>query len=245
MTRLARLAVIMVAIALSPLAVLAPAAALADTASTTLHVVGNGRVFVTPDRATVTINVNRSAATRQLARRRVNAISARIIGGLVGTGIERPSIQTSSITLNSSQVTIGPVGHRRHRISYNAEIDLTVTTKQIKLLSPLFAIASRDGASSFAGPSFDFSDPSAGLVGATAAALRDARRRADAAAAALGMHVIGVQSVDLDPGSGSAQSPSAPAAGGSAPRSAPPKTPVLTGRQEVDAQVDVVYELGS
>ncbi len=239
MTRLARLAVIVAVLAL-----LAPARALSQTGASTLHVVGHGRVFVAPDMATVTINTGRSAATRAQARGRVNTVVARIIHGLVGIGVNRPSIQTSSITLDTSEVTIGRPGHRHQRISYDAEIDLTVTITQIKLLSSLFAVASRAGATSFAGPSFGFADPSAGLVDATAAALRDARRRADAAATEIGLHVVGVQSVDLDPGSGSTPAPGAPSAPtGSAPRSS--KTPVLAGRQEVDVDVDVVYELGS
>lgn len=234
MTRVTRLAVIAFAFAL-----FSPGTALSQTGPATLHVVGHGRVFVKPDMATVTITVDRSAATRPLAGHRVNAVTDRIIAGLLGIGVDRPSIQTSAISLNTQRI---PIGHHRHRTAYRAEIDLTVTITRIALLSPLFAVASRDGATSFSGPDFGFSDPSAGLLDATAAALRDARRRADAAAAQLGMHVVGVQSVDLDPGSGSTPLPSS-GASGSAP--ATTKTPVLPGREEVDADVSVVYELGS
>lgn len=163
----------------------------------TIHVVGHGRVFVTPDVATVTVTVNRSANLSRTARTRVNRVIGRIVGGLVRIGVDRPSIQTSTITLNSS--TTGR-GHQRHR-TFDAEVDLTVTIRRISLLSPLFDVASRAGADSYSGPNFDFSDPSAGLVQASDAALADARRRADAAAAQLGMRVVGVQSVDLDPSS--------------------------------------------
>ncbi|PZS11668.1 MAG: hypothetical protein DLM64_06325 [Solirubrobacterales bacterium] len=233
MPRLARLA----ALVAFALVLCSPAVALADPATTTLHVEGHGRVFVMPDIATVTINVNRSGPTRQLARRRVNTVVARIVRGLVAIGIDRPSIQTSSITLSTT--------HRRHHpASYDAEIDLTVTTTHISLLSPLFDVASRAGATSYQGSNFDFSNPSAGLIDATNAALRDARARADAAAATLGLHLVGVQSVDLDPGSGT-QPPSGVGAPSSPTSASSLKTPVLPGRQEVDADVDVVYLLGS
>jgi uncharacterized protein len=212
-----------------------PAAAAAG--STTLHVVGHGRTFVTPDLATVTITVDRTTASRELARGRTNGATAQIISGLLRIGIARIDIQTSSITLTASSVS---TGRHPHRTVYTAEIDLTVTTNRISLLSALFNVASRGGASGFSGPNFGFSDPSAGLIDATAAALKDARRRADAAAAAIGMQVIGVQSIDLDPGSTPVPAAGAP----SAPTSTGSKTPVLPGRLEVDVSVDVVYLIG-
>ncbi len=234
MVRLARLASIVVVLALWPQAV-----ALAQPGTTTLHVVGHGRVFVQPDLATISIVVSRPGATRQLAEGRVNRVTAGIIGGLVRIGIDRASIQTSNIMLGTSTVRVGRHGHRT---VYNAEIDLTVTTKRISLLASLFDVATRGGADSFSGPNFGFSDPSAGLLDATAAALSDARRRADAAAAQLGLKVVGVQSVDLDPGSGSTPAPAQGAPGSGTAKSS---TPVLPGRLEVDANVDVVYELGT
>lgn len=235
MRRCARLATLVVGFALA-----LPTSALADPGTTTLHVVGHGRVFVTPDLATVSIIVNRSAATRELARGRTNRIIASMTSGLVRIGVQRQEIQTSAITLSTSTVRRN---HVRRKV-YDAEIDLTVTITRISLLSPVFEVASRAGADSYVGPNFGFSNPSAGLIDASAAALSDARRRADAAAAQLGMHVSGVQSVDLDP-----QSTPLPAAGApgssSAPTSLQSTTPVLPGRAEVDADVEVIYNLSS
>jgi uncharacterized protein YggE len=236
MRHLARLVPIVAALAL-----IVPAPALGATA-TTLHVTGHGRVFVTPDVATVGITVTRSAATRQLARANADRVVARMIAGLVGIGLARTDIQTSLISLSSSTV---PTGHHRHRTLYSAELDLTVMTTRISLLSPIFDVATRTGADSFSGPNFGFSDPSAGLADASAAALRDARTRADAAAAQLGMNVVGVQSVDLDPGSPVLPVTGQGGSGTGTPVAAPkPPTPVLPGRLEVDASVDVVYLLG-
>ena len=238
MRQFARFAPILVALVL-PL----PAVASTQSGTSTLNVIGNGRVFVTPDLATVTITADRAGATRQVARERVSRVVARMVSGFLGIGIVRLDIQTSSITLNTSTVR---VGRHRHRIVYDAEIDLTVTITQIKLLSPLFGIATGAGADSFAGPNFGFSDPSAGLQDATSAAISDARSRADAAAAQLGVSVVGVQSVDLDPGSSPLPASGAPGATKTpAPVSAPGATPVLPGRQEVDVSVDIVFLLGS
>lgn len=210
-----------------------------QTGTATLHVVGNGTVFVTPDLATVTISVRRQGSAREPARQRTDRVVNNIISGLLHLGIPRPSIQTSNETLSTSTVRLR---HHRHRTVYDVEVDLTVTTTAIKLLSQLFATASHDGATSFDGPNFGFANPSAGMAQAEAAAVSDAHQRAQAAATALGLQIVGVQSIDLDPGltgvptSSAGASPSTPKL---------PSAPVLPGREEVDASVDIVFLLGN
>jgi uncharacterized protein YggE len=206
-------------------------------------VIGHGRSFVRPDMANVGITVLQEKATRELARGRADLVANRIIAGLQGLGISRPDIQTTSISLSSNKV-----GRRHHRHTvWDAEIDLTVNTSEIKLLPGLFAVASRDGAYSFQGPNFGFSNPSAGLPEATTAAINDARSRASAAAAALGEQVIDVQSIDLDPNVGVLQPPQAVSSPGASAGTGKPTTPtpVLPGLQEVDASVDIVYAIGT
>jgi uncharacterized protein YggE len=211
-----------------------------QTGTATLHVVGNGTVFVTPDLATVTISVDRHGSAREPARQRTDRAVSNIISGLLHLGIPRPSIQTSNETLSTSTVRLR---HHRHRIVYDVEVDLTVTTTAIKLLSQLFATASHDGATSFAGPNFGFTNPSAGMAQAEAAAVSDAHQRAQAAATALGLQIVGVQSIDLDPGLTGVPTTSASGSAPSAPKL--PSAPVLPGRQEVDASVDIVFLLGN
>ena len=111
---------------------------------------------------------------------------------------------------------------------------------KIKLLGRVIDRATTAGASGIDGPTFSFGDPSAGKTRATRAAIADARRRADDAAAAIGYRVTGVQSVQLDPGgggSGNAGGGASSPAAGSAP------TTIHPGTEEVDAQVQVVYTI--
>ncbi len=229
------------------LAALSPAVSAAQSpppssqsGTATLHVIGNGTVFVTPDLATVTISVNRQASARPLASQRTDRVVNRIISGLLHLGIPRPAIQTSNETLSTSTVRLR---QHRHRIVYAVEVDLTVTTTAIKLLSQLFATASHDGATSFAGPNFGFTNPSTGMAQAEAAAVSDAHQRAQAAATALGLQIVGVQSIDLDPGLTGVPTTSASGSAPSAPKL--PSAPVLPGREEVDASVDIVFLLGN
>jgi uncharacterized protein YggE len=226
-------------------ALAAPAAASADTGTGTgtLHVVGNGRVLVRPDLATVMVTAFKEEATRELARGRADAVANRIIAGLTRLGISRPDIQTSNVSLSANAIR----RHHHRETVWDAEIDLTISTSQINLLPGVFATASRDGADGFEGPNYGFSNPSAGLPQASAAAIADARSRADAAAAALGEQVVGVQSVDLNPNTGVLAPPvalSAPGASSTRPVKRAPPTPALPGLQEVDANVDIVFLIG-
>lgn len=220
----------------------APALAQSGGASgqPTLHVTGHAAVFVRPDLATVSIHVRQAAGTALAARNRANARTGAILRGIVGLGIPRAGIQTSGVGLQRTHA-----GRRHHRrVVYIATNDLTVTTKRLHLLSRALGVAVRDGADSFSGIDYRFSDPAAGLIAADDAALAEARRRADAATAKLGERVVGVQSVDLDP-SGSSSGNGGSSAPVSARRKGQVPTPIEPGTEEVDADVDVVYLLGS
>jgi uncharacterized protein YggE len=126
------------------------------------------------------------------------------------------------------------------RYTATESLQITSTTS---IVGRVIDAATRAGAESINGPDFSFSDPSAGAVAATSAALADARRRGNAAAAALGYHVTGVQSVDLNP-QPTVVSPGT--AGSAAPgATSTPTTPtkIHPGAEEVDATVAIVYTI--
>ena len=73
--------------------------------------------------------------------------------------------------------------------------------RTVAKLAPLLDAVASAGADAVGEPDFGFADPSAGRLLATRAALADARRRADDAAAVVGMRITGVRTVSLDPDS--------------------------------------------
>src|SRR5437870_4588135 len=82
---------------------LVPAAASAqDTA--TLAIDGVGTALVAPDVATVSIEVRSAAATRQSARRKANARTARVLAALAAKGVTRAMLTTSGVTLTRMHV---------------------------------------------------------------------------------------------------------------------------------------------
>jgi uncharacterized protein len=220
---------------------LAPTALGASPGPQTLSVAGQGSVMVTPDHASLSLTVNRSAPTSQPALSATNRTVDAIVHAVRGTGVPASAIQTGSIDTSCARIRVGPKGHR-HRIRRCTASESLSITSSASLAGRVIDAANRAGASSIDGPSFSFADPSAGEVAAERAAIADARRQADAAAAQLGYTVTGVQSVNLNPQTGVSGAPGVAAA--PVNKAAPPTpTTVHPGAEEVDATVAVVFTI--
>jgi len=194
--------VLLLAVAGAPVASAAPAgsgagppAATRATAEPTLTVRGEGRARATPDSATIFVSVRRRARTADAARAQADDRTRALIAALVGTGLDRADLQTSTIGLRREAPRRGQAGRGR----FVASASITVRTRRIDLVGALLAAATRAGADNVNGPNFTLADPSSAAVAATEVALTDARRRADAAANALGMRVSGVRSSSSTP----------------------------------------------
>ena len=216
--------------------------ALADTSTLgNLTVDGQGSVMVTPDVASLSLSVTRSASMSAPALSAANRAVDAIVAAVRGVGVPASAIQTESISTSCGEVRVGPKGHKHliRRCTASESLSITSTTA---IVGRVIDAATHAGANSIDGPDFSFSNRSAGEVAAENAAIADARTQANAAAAQLGCSVTGVQSINLNPQSsvvaqpGGAATP-APSAAASTP------TTVHPGSQEVDATVAVVFTI--
>jgi uncharacterized protein len=229
--------------AVAVLSLIFASAAVADvTSASTLSVDGSGSVMVRPDVASLSVSVSRSAARSAVALSAANRRVGAIVAGIRAAGVPKAGIQTNSIDVSRGTVRVGPPGHKHRVRRYTATESLSITSTT-SIVGRVIDAATRAGADSINGPDFSFSDPSAGAVAATNAALADARRRANAAAASLGYHVTGVQSVNLNPQSAVVSPVSA--GGAAPPATSTPTTPtnIHPGAEEVDATVAIVYTI--
>ena len=227
----------------------APAAVAQEPADRTLGVQGLGEVELAPDVGTFEAVVRRTAPTsagaRDAANGRLNAIVAR----LRALEVPRQDITTTSVSLFRQRIRTrrnGPL-----RVRYTASGAFAVRVEDTARVGRALDAAAGAGATSIDGPEFSFSQAkrTEGRLSAEKAALADARRRADEAAASQGQKVVGVRSIELDPGG--AREPSADEAGAAAPASSAPSraprpvapTPVLPGRETFASAVRVIYLL--
>ncbi len=239
---LRRLLVPIVAVAL----LTAPVARAQEPADRTLGVQGLGEVELAPDVGTFQAIVRRTAPTsrgaRDAANRRLNAIVAR----LRALDVPRQDITTTSVSLFRQRIRTrrgGPL-----RVRYTASGAFAVRVEDTTRVGRALDAAAGAGATSIDGPEFSFSQAkrTEGRLSAEKAALADARRRADEAAASQGQKVVGVRSIELDPGSArepQAAAGSAPAASKATAEGPVAPTPVLPGRETFSSAVRVVYLL--
>jgi uncharacterized protein len=199
----------------------------------TLAAAGTGSVALRPDQARLYVRVDRVRATSRAARSVTNRQVARVRRTLRAHGVAGADVTTAGVSVSRERL------HRhgrRPRTRYRATAELEVLSRDVRHLGGLVDALADAGADAVSGPEFSFVDPSRGTMLATRAALADARRRADDAAARLGLRVTGIRSVDLAPlESGAYEESGGSGAGGSG------STRIFPGRQRFTATVRVVY----
>jgi uncharacterized protein YggE len=212
--------------------------AAAQTADTTPTIVadGLGTATLVPDIADFEVVVLRRAPTSSAARGAANRRIAAILRAVKARGVADADIQTTGLELTRERV--GRRGHRRVR--YVAAQSLRIRARAVKQLGALLDAVANAGADQVRAPDFGFADPAQGRLLATRAALADARRRADDAAAQTGLRITGVRSVDLDPQTQPVVEPLSSAGGGESGAQKSP-TRVEPGTQDFEARVRVVY----
>jgi len=235
-TRALRLAACLLALLVGLAAVRVDAARAADDNEPTLTVRGQGVGRAAPDAATVIASVRRRARTAAAARAQADARTRTLLAAILATGVDRVDVQTSSIGLGREPTPEG--GSRRG--AYVASATVVVRTRRVDLVGAIIAASTRAGADGVDGPNYSLADPSSASVAATEAALADARRRAEAAAAALGRGLGDLRSVTVDPPFGAELDRAAPGTGQGSPSRPPPVEP---GQAEVRVSVEVVFEL--
>jgi uncharacterized protein YggE len=128
---------------------------------------------------------------------------------------------------------------------WRAELSLSVKVPKVDQAGKLIAEANAAGAAGVSGPSFSVDDTRAAYAAALRQAIEDARAKAEAAAAQMGVKVGGVVSVDDQAGGIQPPMYGFAAEKASADRAAVAPVPIEPGTQDVAANVTVVFTYGS
>ena len=207
-----------------------PEAARGDAApapdTVTTH--GHGVVTVVPDEATVTAGVE---------TRGVTAAAALAENGRLMTAVAAALRAAGGGQLQTQQVSLYPQTNERGEVTgFVADDSISARTK-IPAAGALIDAAVRAGANTVNGPSLDVSDRDDLYRDALGKAVGDARRRAEALAAAGGF-AVGPASIVTE---GETDGPPALPFAASAKRDA--ATPIEPGTQEVTADVTVTFRM--
>jgi uncharacterized protein len=232
-----RTALAALALSVSALQFAAPASAQTVDTTPTIAADGTGTATLAPDLADFAAGVERVAPTSRGARTAANRRIAAVVRAVRGAGVAEADIRTVGLSVRRERV--------KKRVRYRAEQTIVVRVRDVAKLGPLLDAVGEAGADGIGDPDYGFADPSAGRVQATRAALADARRRADDAAAVAGLRITGVRTVLLDPdtdsGSGGGSQGAPASGGGGSDESASAPTQVSGGTQQFVERVRVVY----
>jgi uncharacterized protein YggE len=193
-----------------------------------ITVTGTGTATTVPDRAVFTFGIQTRGKTASETLAANSRDMRKAIAAIKGVGVKDGDVQTSEVSLSPDYQGSDLVG-------YTAVNSVTVTVRGIDRSGPVIDAAVGAGADQVSGPSFMASDAGALYRSALKAAVTDARSRAEVLAAAAGVQLGPVTSIDE-----SSATP-VPYANAATTDSAPPIEP---GSQNVDATVTVTYSIG-
>lgn len=190
---------------------------------TLLSVSATGRAETTPDQALFAAGLSSIAPDAQAASARNAATMGRITGALARLGVPTRDIQTRNLSLER-------IGYGANRGRYEASNTVAVRVRDMNHVGQAIAAVTAAGANIVSGPDLSVSDPEKASLGAYGAAYRAARAKADAYAAAAGLHIARILTIH-DGGEGATMTPMADMAerAPAAMLSRPAPPPVMAG----------------
>ena len=199
----------------------------------TVTVAGSGTISATPDQAEITIGVVTQAATAAPALAANSQAMERLLQSLGNLGIGPRDIQTTNISV-APQRRAPKEGQPPEITGYEVSNQVRVKVRDLARLGQVLDRQVSQGANLVYGIHFGLQEPAPLLDEARKRAMADARRRADLYAAAAGLkvgRVLSVQEAGVTPP-------------GPAPRMAmSAAVPVAPGEQEIQATVTVTFTL--
>jgi uncharacterized protein len=209
----------------------APGGAIAPS-DRTLTFTGSGDVDLQPDTAVVGVSVHGDGASSD---------EAQSVASDKMTAVLQALRSLDSVHIADSDLVTQGVDTSRdweHEGRFISDQSLSVTLHDPAQAGVVMAAATKAGADSVDGPSFSLEQQSAAYRDALRSALADARSKADAAADAMGVHILGTTTISENSGGGGPIMYAAADAAGKSASSAPP---VQIGPVTVSAQVTVTF----
>lgn len=231
----ARTAAAFVAVFAATLAVAGPA-----TAAATITVVGEAKRSAPPDMAVLTTGVVSTAKTADEALAANSKAVAEVIAALKASGVAPADIATASFSVQPQQSYPQPPSREPPKlIGFEVRNSVRITVRDLGKLGGLLDKVVQSGANQASGLSFSLADPDRLEGEARAASVKDAIDQAKGVAAAAGLRLTRIMSIQPEGQHGGPIMPAPMMMKADAARMA---VPVEAGEIEVLARTVLVYE---
>lgn len=200
-----------------------------------LIVQGEGKASAAPDMATIVLGVETRNASASVAAAENARLMNATVAALIKAGIKQKDIQTSTYSLTTQQQEPKAGEEKPMPPEFIATNQVTVQMNDTGAVGKVLDAAVSAGSNSIQSVSFDLRNPGPEKDRALTLAIKDARRKADVAAAAAGVKLGKI--LEISEGYGFV-SPAARSA-----VSFDFATPIQPGEMEVSASVTLTYEI--
>ncbi|MCS0501639.1 SIMPL domain-containing protein [Ancylobacter mangrovi] len=205
----------------------------------TLTVTGEGKAAGAPDMATFSSAVVSEAKTAREALDANSASVSQMIAAIKAAGVESRDIATSGFSIQPQYRAVKKDGDEAARITgYEVRNMVTVRLRDLSKLGDLLDQVVTSGANQITGIAFSIADPTALEDAARVGAVNDARHRAETVAAAAGLRLVRIVSLNSEGGM-----PPMPRMAAAPMMMKADSVPVEAGETEIRSSVTIVYEI--
>lgn len=203
--------------------------------TSTFDVMGEGRVVVVPDQATLSLGVSEESRNLKQAQENINQKMTNLSASLKSLGIKDEDIKTTAYNFYPDY---------QERGLFRAQAMLSVTIKDLELVSPALDLVSSLGLDSVSGPVFGLSDDlmEKSMKEARGIAIDKAKDKATELAGLAGMRIGRIVNVSEGMGGGAPVPYLARDMAMGSLEEAKLSTPVEVGSSEVVVNVTLSYE---
>ena len=217
-----------------------------DPMNSTLFVSGSASNQTKPDKVTVSLGVETTNSTAQEALASNSDLMNKVLNALKAAGVQENETSTSTFSITPNYNYSADTNEGR-LIGFTVSNSIQIQSGNIENVSRWIDTAVTSGANNVNSIYFSLSESKMNEIKNSLLkdAIDNAKAKADIAASAAGLKVIGVKSISVEDSINPPPIPGPFLKSFATAEAAPaPPTPILTGEQEISANVSVIYLIG-
>ena len=208
----------------------------------TLFVTGSATTQVKPDKVTVSLGVETTNTKAKAALAANSELMNKIISALKIAGVKDNETSTSSFTITPNR-DYSIDKNQGKLIGFTVSNSIQIDSENVNNTSDWIDIAVSSGANNVNNIYFSLSDKKLDDIRKELVndAIDNAKEKADIAASALGLKIIGIRTVSIDQVTPFFPGPTPYDVASLKNEASAPSTPILTGEQQISQNVNIVF----
>jgi uncharacterized protein len=208
----------------------------------TLFATGSASTQVKPDKVTVSLGVETTNATAKAALAANSELMNKIISALKIAGVRENETSTSSFTITPNR-NYSIVNNQGNLTGFTVSNSIQIDSDNVNNTAEWIDTAVSSGANNVNSFYFSLSDKKLDVIKKDLLddAIENAKEKADIAASALGLKIVGIRTVSIDQVTPFFTGPTPYAAELVKKEAFAPSTPILPAEQQISQNVNIVF----